>query len=227
MLKHRIAIISIIVGILFLLGCSKNNHDVLAVLGDESYLKSLDDIYPGKYRKEWPVIAPSYYHFEDGFVSPQPDEGPFPPDMNGEYKVNFKYINGTFAVVFNGSFINIPGSDCVMSIKISNQKNSIADFDFKLNEKSYPVENVYIYGKTDEDDATKGIFTLCFEYSEKYGNIGGESMKNFYGCVVTGTISDGKVSDANCWVVIRRRQPAAEMNYSYILGGQQFFKSVF
>lgn len=210
-----------------LLACSKINHDTLVLVGDESYLKSVDEIYPEHYREEWPALAPGYYQYDDnGVMTPPIDEGLFPPDMNGDYKIDFKYITGTFEVIYNGGLIPIPGSDRIISLSISNQKNSIAKLDFKLNNKSYPIDNLYIYGNADEEDDTKGSFTLCFDYSEEYGEIGGVSMMNYYGCVITGSVADGAIYDSRCWIVIKNRYPTAETNYSYVIGGQQFFKSI-
>lgn len=228
MSKRLVIILSFLIGALFLIiGCSKSNHEALAILGDESYLKSVDEVYPKVYRNNWPELAPDDYHFDNNVVVPVPDEGLFPPDMNGDYDIRLKYINGDFTVYYNGNLIGpIPALDCVMSLKISNQKNGIAKFDFKLGDKSYPIDNVYIYGITDDDNDKKGRFTLCFNYSENYGDVGGESMVNYYGCIITGIIDNDKISDARCWMVIKDRYPSEIVNMAYVIGGQQFFKSV-
>lgn len=228
MLKRSIAILTVIVGFfLLLLGCSKNNHDVLVLLGDESYLKSIDEIYPKNYREEWPVIAPNYYHFNnENEVVPKLNEGLFPPDMTGDYNINFHYINGTFMVDFNGVHINVPGSDRQVSFKISDQTNSIADFEFNINGRSYPVENVFIYGNVDPEDSTKAEYSICFEYSEEYGEYNGNPMSLTYGCVITGVLENGVAKNGRYWILIKNRYPVEETNYSYILGGQQLYVAV-
>lgn len=224
MLKRSSVILSIVLGIVVFFSCSKSNHNTLVLLGDESYLKSIDDVYPRSYRNEWPTIAPSYYYINsDNEVAPKPNEGLFPPDLTGEYDLKLQYISGLFSVNFNGNYINIPGSDKVMRIKISNQKNSFADLEFRLNNKSYPNEGAYIYGTVDPDDPNKGEITICFEYSEVYAEFGDVTMTNFYGCMLTGEYYYGYIKNARLWMVINGRSPVEEMNYSYLLGGQQFY----
>lgn len=231
MFKRSLSLLTVFcVMFLLLWGCSKSNHDTLVLLGNEDYLKSIDDVYPKNYREEWPMIAPDYYYFNDKHeVEPKPNEDLFPPDMTGDYAMNLHYINGTFMVNFNGNVINVPGSDRTIVFTISNQNNSLSDFEFKVNNRAYPVDKAYIYGTVNPADSTKK-FSLCFEYLEEYAEFNGTSMSVTYGCIITGNVEKGKesnvVKNGKCWWLIKDRYPEEETNYSFMLGGQQFFVAI-
>ena len=196
----------------------------MVLLGDESYLKSIDDIYPKNYREEWPIIAPNQYHFNDNnVVEPKPDDGSFPPDMTGDYTVNLHYINGTLAMNFNGNEVPYPGIDRTIAFTISNQSNSISDFVFKINNREYQVDNAYIYGTINPADSTKAEFSVCFEYSEVYGEYQDAAMSVTYGWIIMGGFENRVINNVKCWFFIKDKYPAEETNYSFIVGGQQFY----
>ena len=222
-MRRYITIFGIAIGIamLFLIGCKKSNHDMLLLLGDESYLKSIDEIYPRKYREEWPEIASDYYHLNtNNEIIPKLNEGLFPPDITGEYNFRLQYKNGKFQQYWNGLYIDIYGSDMTMKITILNQKNSYAEMDFELDGRSIPVNGAYVYGTVDPGNSNKGEITICFEFAMGMGDI---TMTTFYGGMLTGDYDSGYIKNARFWIVINDRYPIEEMNFSYKLGGQQFY----
>ena len=64
-MKRSIAKYITIFGLLLLIsfGCKKSGDDTLVLLGDEDNIVDIDDIYPRKYRFQWPDIDQTHYYF--------------------------------------------------------------------------------------------------------------------------------------------------------------------
>ena len=156
-------------------GCNKSNHDTLVALGEESYMRSLDDIYPKAYRDQWPsIVSGASTHLNEGF---------FPPNLNGEYIIKGKLEGGNEVMhLQNGQddpniiYQSPTIQNLYTYVRIKDQKNGTASIYIRQydnnsynpdNPASYEepvVDTVYIFG-----DGATGEFAMCCEATVSMG----------------------------------------------------------
>lgn len=227
---------------MFLQGCKKDNHDTIALIGDESYKSPIDTVYPKKYRALWKSLVPS--------CSDTVYEGIFPPDMTGLYVMEGSYKGGNVKLYsFNVTtftweyslydqyptpayFNNLYGKE-FLYLLIEEQNNGIAKLKFNTSYKS-PLEKPYDYDDWKSVDTAyiwgngeDGSFTMCFSHNITQDN--GDVYNQGY--VVNGRkkITDGNLTDTitnmESWTVIKRRDPDVDKPYIFQIGGQTMYFS--
>lgn len=232
MLKRSSAILSVIIGmvVLFLVGCSKDNHDTIIHVGDESIKSPLDTIYPKNYRDLWRYVAPT--------CSNTVYEGLFPPDITGLYEMAGDYRGSDEKIFLTDGYIDFITPDNLiyygrkyLYLLIEEQVNGIAKLKFKTNYRN-PINPPYNYDTWNEIDTAyvwgngaTGDFTLCFDCWIAQGN---KNYKN--GFIVNGkkrVAQDGSESIANMefWTVIKKRSPNNDQPGIMKLGGQNMYFS--
>ena len=223
---------------LFLIGCKKSNHDMLLLLGDESYLKSIDEIYPRKYRFQWPDVSGTGEYsiiidtiHKDTLLQPPINEGLFPPELNGEYQCQMDYINGNYEIVdHNNNTQPYPGSNIGIRFIVSKQNNGYSDFEFYINNQKFDVDNASIYGNKTiiNDTLTIANFLLCFEYTEEYDYVNHSNVT--FGIIIMGdnqvTPSGNSIKNLKYWALVKDRYWADATSVSYVIGGQRYYKTV-
>lgn len=215
-MKRPFVIINIVVGtFLFLLSCSKSNHDTLVTIGEENYIKPIDSIYPAKYRNDWRDLAPISIN------DPNYDtiyNGVFPPDLNGKYRIEAKFGNGNDSII-NSSGQAVPYTHYkqaqTITVDIFNQRNGLASINYKesYSDPNIPdfectVDSVYIYG-----NGADGSFTICFDIVESY--YGDENY--LYGVLITGKKDATALSDINKWKLFKGG------GQGFVVGGQHYY----
>lgn len=209
-------------------GCKKVNHDTIVALGSESYMKTIDRIYPKHYRDLWSQLAPSYdFPVHDGL---------FPPDITGEYLINGKFGGGNEWISVYGVDKPYPYDDDntvqnkFIYISIKDQKNGIArvlysmfnDIASNSYKPRYVADTAYIYG-----DGATGEFTLCFDIREPSGDSG---VEYYYGNFITGTLCqpdenhpEGGIANIRRWSLIKGRKDVEGIDYYLLVDGQRFY----
>lgn len=230
MLKRSSTILSVVIGIVALLltGCSKDNHDTIIHLGDESFKSPLDSIYPKQYRDLWKTVAPS--------CSDKVYEGIFPPDITGLYEMEGQYYgsdeqiyqDGTYEPLVTPTYMVHYGKQ-YLYLLIEEQVNGIAKLKFKKNYRTplnppynydewYEIDTAYVWG-----NGATGDFTLCFDCWITQLN---KNYKN--GFLINGKKKiqdDGTEVIANMefWTVIKKRNPDEDQPGIMKVGGQNMY----
>ncbi len=230
MLKRSSTILSVVIGMVALLltGCSKDNHDTIIHLGDESFKSPLDSIYPKQYRDLWKTVAPS--------CSDKVYEGLFPPDITGLYEMAGDYRGSDEKIFLTEGYIDfITPENLVyygkkyLYLLIDKQVNGMAKLKFKTNYRNpinppydydswYDIDSVYVWG-----NGATGDFTLCFDCWITQGN---KNYKN--GFLINGKKKiqdDGTEVIANMefWTVIKKRNPDEDQPGIMKVGGQNMY----
>lgn len=181
--------------LLFLLGCSKSNHDTIAFVGDENEMKTCYELYPEQY-------------FPSG-ISQELKDGKFPPDLVGEYEMHGSLIDDA------GSYYNPLNPQLPMPLYhepekslcfiVEDQINGMAKITVgvKHNGTDYQwndATDAYIYGNVyDEGNSKK--FMLCYQ------NIVGDDntpYKNYNGNIITGTLDKDGIKNVDYWYVVKQ-----------------------
>ncbi len=195
MLKRLFAILSVVLGtIMFLSGCSKDNHNTLAFIGDESEMKSCYEIYPQQY-------FPSE-------ISDLLREGRFPPDIVGEYEMRCHKEDESGAIYYPPTQQTMPlNNESVKSLCfiVENQINGMAKITIGL--KNYGPDyqwndptDVYIYGNVYDEDNSK-MFMLCYQSIQGDDNT---TYKIYNGNIITGTIDKDGIKNVDYWFVVKQ-----------------------
>lgn len=169
--------------LLVFFGCKKNNHDTIVPLGDEHYMKTIDEIYPRKYRFQWPAIDQTgYYRLSingsDTTLNPPLFDGVYPPDLRGEFLIKgirkggnetLHYENPQTHEGYDVSYYDplvygtqLDGMYIILTIK--EQKNAYAKVllkeynNYSPQGQSIETDDVFLYG-----DGSNGQFALCFD----------------------------------------------------------------
>lgn len=218
MLKRLSVILSLIVAtLLFLAGCSKENHDSLAFVGDESDMKSCYDIYPEE-------CFPS-----DVAIPIALRDGRFPPDIEGEYEMHGTFADGYYEYwdVSKNKYVPYPAGSYPLNksmyIIIEGQVNGMAKIRFAFKKQNdykvwYETE-AYVYGNVYSEDY-KNDFIICFENVEAAGN-----TDYYRGNILKGTISDSGILNIETWSVIKDKKPFAPVPRSLNVGGYEHYKA--
>lgn len=219
-MNHNRLIIIALCCITVLCGCKKDNHDTIVLLGEESYVKTIDEVYPKQYRDEWDNLAPGYSTLYQGFI---------PPDITGKYLMYGQIDGCNEKIVYNGDTISYTDpANKYFHFNIEMQKNGIVKPDLCIYKNpigaktKYTIDTAYLYGNGTEN----GDFTLCLEAVEQPGDIG---LEYYYGIIVTGTLvqpddihPNGGISNIKLRKVIKGRNDVSSMFY-YLNGGQSLF----
>ena len=212
---------------LLLIGCKKSNHDTLVALGDEHYMRSIDDIYPERYRNEWPTITPS--------VNTSVYEGIFPPDLNGEYVIKGDLVGGN-EVLHQANGVDLPGSEIYpyyknqyTYFKISEQKNGLAKVYLRMYFNNNPdvyespvTDTAFIFG-----NGRTGEFTMVFNATSEMG-VG----EQYYGFLISGKRCEKIVGNDTIqgienirrWHVVKGKTD--NLPYYYYVDGQRLYKDI-
>ena len=211
-MKRSSAILSIVLGmLLFLLGCSKSNHDTVAFVGDESDMKTCYELYPEQY-------------FPNG-ISQDLKDGRFPPDLVGEYEMNGTCIDGNYEYYnqMTHQYVALPSMAYTpksMYIIIEEQVNGMAKikFAFKKNNnyKDWYESDAYIYGNVFSDN--QNDFMICYENTQ-----GTETVKYYRGNIITGTIGPDGITNIHTWSVIKDRDFPSLIQGIYNVGGHEHY----
>lgn len=217
MLKRSSTIISIFLGVvIFLMGCSKGNHETLAFVGDESDMMNCYQIYPEQY---FP-----------GSLSNIIKDGKFPPDLVGEYEMNASFGDGTYEYYNQQTdqYVPLPQGAYTpksMYIIIEDQVNGMAKikFSFKRNNvyKDWYEANAYIYGDVFSEN-NKRDFIICYENTQ-----GTETCMYFRGNIISGTIGEDGISNIHTWSIIKDREYSALIRGIYNVGGYEHYHADF
>ncbi len=217
MLKRLFAILSVVLGtIMFLSGCSKDNHNTLAFIGDESNVKHYYQVYPENY-------------FPNG-ISPKVKDGRFPPDLIGEYEMNASNGDGTYEYynMQTQQYVQLPQmaySPKSMYIIIEDQVNGMAKirFSFKRNNdyKEWYEAEAYIYGDVYSENNSKD-FMICYENIQ-----GTDACRYFRGNIITGTIGENGISNIHTWSIIKEREFASLIHGIYNVNGYEHYHADF
>ena len=229
MSKRSFAIITTLFIItVLIIGCSKDNHETLVPLGDEYYIRPIDDIYPKTYRDRWPNLAPGYYSMSGGNLQPPINEGFLPPKIEGEYVIKGMRIAGDETMhTPNGEDIPFPystvnGMNIYFNVK--GQKNGLANIYIREYNKHgievKEVDSVFIYG-----NGATGEFSMCFDAIRPMGQLGEQTL----GYIITGKMgyksendSTYGIRDVRMWHVVKEK---TETLPQYInIGGQRAYK---
>ena len=195
MLKRSFAILSIVLGmVLFLLGCSKANHDTLAFVGDESGMKTCYQIYPEQY-------FPSE-------ISQELTEGRFPPDLVGEYEMYGSFVDGYYEYYNQMTHQYVPvmpqayPTHKTMYLIVEEQVNAMAKIKIAFKKNNYYKDwyecDAYVYGNVYSEN--KKDFLICFENSEEAGVV-----TYYRGNIIKGTIEEDGIKNIDTWSVIKGR----------------------
>lgn len=216
MSKRSSAILSIVLGMMiFLLGCSKANHETVAFVGTESDMKTCYQIYPEQY-------FPSEINRELA-------EGRFPPDLVGEYEMNGTCVDGTYEYYnqMTHQYVALPSTAYTpksMYIIIEEQVNGMARirFAFKKNNnyKDWYVADAYIYGDVFSDNPNS--FMICYENTQ-----GTETVKYHRGNIITGTVGQDGITNINTWSIIKDRDCPSLIHGIYNIGGYEHYRADF
>lgn len=198
MLKRSTAILSIVLGMMiFLLGCSKANHDTLAFVGDESDMKTCYQIYPEQY-------------FPNE-ISQELREGHFPPDLVGEYEIKAHLVDASVNAYYplNHMTVPIPQVDeTSLYLTVTDQVNGMAKIAIDITNitstERYEAD-AYIYGDVYSDNGQK--FMLCYETAEDKENT---PYKIYIGNIITGTLDQGGIKDVDYWYVFKKVTVSSE-----------------
>lgn len=246
-MKKTIAKYVAVFGLLLLafFSCKKNNHDTLVTLGDENYIIGIDEIYPQKYRFEWPTIDTTHHYSLkidtikdangtiisiDTTLLPPLNEYVFPPDLCGEFLIkgirkggNETLHNEIFPDPDSSLYNKILADGMNIRLRILEQKNAYAEVELReynnSGENPIETENVYLYG-----DGNTGEFTLCFDATVPSGII----VQN-YAYLLTGvfdSIKEGNdyikgIRDVRLWHLVKGRNGNAQ--YYINTGGQRLY----
>ena len=198
MMKYSLAKISLVLGIfIFLLGCSKDNHETLAFIGDESDMPTCYQIYPEQY---FPTV-----------ISQELKDGMFPPDITGEYELHGDIVDGTYAMYnyVQQQYISVP----LMSYKekylymvVEDQINGMAKMRFALKNnstseyKNWFEVDAYIYGDViNPNNTNPDAFMICFENVED-GGIYSSNIAN----IITGKVTEDGIVDIDYWTIYKK-----------------------
>ncbi len=216
MLKRSLKILASALGVMLLLlwSCSKDNHDTIAFVGDESDMKQYYDIYPQSY-------------FPESEISQELKDGLFPPDLTGEYELIHPTYSGTYEYFdqYTQQYVPYPQqaytnlSKRSMYIIVEDQVNGMAKikFSFKNNDdleyKDWYDENAYLYGNVYSENDNE--FMLCYENTENAGN-----AEYYRGNIIKGTVDSIGIHDIRIWSIIKKRSFKTEYqglmkNYGY------------
>ena len=218
MLKRSFAILSIVLGVVaFLVGCSKDNHETLAFVGDESEMISCYDIYPAQY---FPISGINY----DTLV--------FPPDIVGEYEMNGTFFDGYYEKYNQSTHQYDPyptqffPRNKIMNIVIEEQVNGMAKirFRYKTNSGNYQTwheSDAYIYGNVFSENSYD--FLVCFDDVEDPGN----GVVYYRGNIIKGTINETGIVNVERWSVIRDRTYTTLLPQTLNVGGYEHYHADF
>lgn len=234
MMKRSVAILTVVFGMVALLltGCSKDNHDTIIHLGDESFKSPLDSIYPKQYRDLWKTVAPS--------CSDKVYEGIFPPDITGLYEMEGQYYGSDEQINQGGTYVPLVTPTTMgyygkryLYLLIEEQNNGVAKLKFKTKYQT-PLPEPYDYNDWNEIDTAyiwgyggDGAFTLCFECQIQQP---GEKTY-FDGFIVNGKVNQQNddtptsISNMEFWTVIKRRNPDNDQPGIMKVGGQNMYFS--
>lgn len=203
-MKRYIAIISVVIAITALLfvSCKKSNHDTLVALGDERYMKSVNEVYPQQYRDAWSTLAPPASFGDETYDVIY--DGIFPPDITGKYKMEGRFVNGNDSTINNAGVhspvLHYPQEQDV-ALKVISQQNGIARLEIVEAYPNMPtpsifnIDTAYVYG-----NGADGTFTLVFNVHDTQLGV-----DDFYGMIITGTLSDdGGISNINKWKLFKK-----------------------
>lgn len=216
-MKRYIAIISavFIIAALFFAGCKKSNHDTIVALGDERYMKSVDEVYPKKYRNVWNTLAPPAALGDETYDVIY--DGIFPPDITGKYKMEGRFANGNDSTITNtGAHIPViqypPSQDA--ALKVISQQNGIAKLELvetypnMPNSSVFHVDTAYVYGS-----GADSTFTLVFDIHDTM-----LGANDIYGMIITGRLTkDGGISNINKWKLFKKGTSR------FVAGGQHYY----
>lgn len=224
MLKRSIAILSVVIGmvVLLLISCSKNNHETIIHLGNESYKKPLDSIYPKKYRDLWKTVAPS--------CSDKVYEGIFPPDITGFYKMK-GVCSGSDVEIFNGlEYIDLYSLSPsyyhkqYLYFMVEEQMNGIAKIKF-VTRYSTPPTKPYEWNEAEayiSGNGANGCFTITFEHWLDQP----DGKRFFKAYIVNGQkdiTNDTIIKNMEFWSVIKQRKPDENQPGIAKIGGQMMY----
>lgn len=211
MLKRSTAILSVMLGLILLLGCSRSNHDSIAFVGDEIDMVSCYDLYPHDF---FPYNTFDY------------DTLMFPPDVVGEFEMNGDFVECTYEF-YNGSYYQPVGvmSPKTIKIIIEEQVNGMAILRFATKRngeyKNWHTVDAYIYGDVYAQSG-KNDFIVCYEYWNNSGD-----YKYKMGNIIKGTISNEGINDINVWSIIKDRDPKEDKRMIYNYNGYEHYKADF
>lgn len=208
MFRNSLIILTIAFGVALSLlwSCSKNNHDTIAFVGDESDMKEYYDIYPQQY-------------FPESEINQELKDGLFPPDMVGEYEVIHPEYSGTYKYYdqYSQEYVPYPQqaytnlSRRSMYIKVEDQVNGMAKikFSFKNNDdldyKDWYEEDAYVYGNVYSENNNE--FMLCYENTEYAGD-----AIYYRGNIIKGTVDSIGIHDIRIWSIIKKRSFKTEFH---------------
>lgn len=214
MLKRTTVILCFVLGLLFLLACSKSNHETLAFIGDESEMKTCYQIYPEQY-------------FPNS-ISQDLFDGRFPPDLTGEYEMDGSFVDG-YCEYYNQlthQYVAYPPNAYPprksMYIIISEQVNGMAKIKFSVKRqndgdyKDWYETSAYIYGNIYSDNNSE--FVLCYDSNEDAGII-----RYYYGNIIKGTIDVSGIKNIETWMIIKDRKFTSETHGMMNVGGQMHY----
>ena len=199
MVKHSSVIFSFLLGlVLCLVGCSKDNHDTLAFVGDELDMKTCYQIYPEQY-------------FPTDDINPDLMDGRFPPDVTGEYEIHGILQDGSYATYSQSQhqYVTVQLNayrEKYLYIIIEDQVNGMANMRFAIKtsigsnyNKWYEVQ-AYIYGNVYSENP--GEFMICFENKEAPT---GGMFRSHIGSIIKGKIeSQGVIGDIDYWTIYKK-----------------------
>ena len=226
MSRRSTDIACIIIGmILAISGCKKDNHEAIIHIGDESYMKTVDQIYPIDYRNLWPSI---YTNCTDTVY-----DGLFPPDITGLYEIEGLFGGSNMEHFINGSYIPNAVSpkryyyllieeqiNGIAKLKIKTKNNKPLPRPFKFNEW-YTIDTAYIFGYV---DTLGGHFSLSFNMFESAGD-----FSYSHGFIINANIPKANenqpksLTDVEVWNLIKARNPDEDLPLIMKVGGQDLY----
>lgn len=218
------------ISLLLFFGCKKSNHDTLVLLGEESYMKTIDEIYPLEYRLQWPTIDQSgYYSVSGDVLQPPLNEGVFPPNLMGEFLIEGVRTGGN--ELYHNGYTDVPlysvtqVDEMNISLKILEQRNGLAKISINEyndhGENTINTDEVFLYG-----NGATGEFTLFFDATLPMNNV----LTEYYAFIVSGVFtyhidqSDTiyGMSDVRCWHLVKEKQGTSPIYVN--VGGQRVYK---
>ena len=196
--------------VIFLLGCSKANHETIAFVGDESGMKSCYQIYPRQY---FP------YNYVD------PDTLFFPPDIVGEYEMNGEFVECTYEFYMGNSYKPITTMNAkTLYIIVKEQVNGMAKMRFATKKNgeysNWHDVDAFIYGNVHDNNSKD--FIICYEFTEYAGDFTYDR-----GNIIKGTIEENGIRNIHSWSIIKDRTPKEDKQMIFNYNGYEHYKADF
>jgi len=230
-------------GILFfsllISNCTKKNTDSILLLGSESNVLSLNDVYPPKYQAEMKDILEGTVDIPNGIS---------PPNLVGNFHIDGALINGNEKYInFSGDTVSLQNyklNDSTymnyykldanrnmhnFDLKVISQHNATAKIEWIIYNKlgnvvsDTIIDEAYIRGKN--NDANRGGFALYFNTE---GRVSGLLYLDTY--LITGTIyrknddnsdheKDG-IENVQVWKLVKSYLSPTHV---YLVGGARLY----